>query len=223
VSDRRNYEGKLVARLNYRKDDADVSIPVRLVQDTKKVELSHAPGRGKGSRPTHTKACAFRVYLEEIGVKPPRKDMQFIEATDIEHLRSTVMEHLDEAHDIPWEEWYLVKVDGGYNTYKDNDVEIGVSWSTVYVCTMPDGRVVHRTTEWHSDTVHSGLPWTGLDRNERSVRSLIRATEQNTRALEEMRDRITDVRKKLMDFLSPKKIEDNLATVVDRLLPRPEE
>ena len=60
VSDMRSdYDGKIVAKLRYGEHDTDITIPVRLIQDTSRVERSTAPVQ---TPPTFE---ASRVGLED--------------------------------------------------------------------------------------------------------------------------------------------------------------
>jgi hypothetical protein len=215
-------DGKIVVTLHYGDNDADVAIPVRLVQETKKVERSTAPYKGKGSKPRQTSGCMFRVYWEEIGLKPVKADgdvRDFIEAADIEVLRAVVMDRLDKEHEIEWEEWLLVTVSSGYgHNSEESNVEFG--WETAYIAHLPDGRTVHRTSNFRSDCIVDGIPATGKTRRgDTTMVGLVKSTPENTAALEEMVRRLDELRDRMMDFLSPKKIEKTLATAASRLLP----
>ena len=218
-------DGKIVAKLKYRKNDASVTIPVRLVQLTNKVEQSLAPWRGKGSKPTTTAECMFRVYYKECGLLDQDKG-RFVEHTDIGVVHMAILGLLEEQHQIKWEPRIYVKVNEPYSSGTGDDAGIEVSWGTVYVATLPDGRVVHRGDIYGGTKIKDGLPRTGPDKKSRSrteMRALIADTEENQKALAALADRINDVRDKLMDFLSPKKIEQGLASVAGLFLTSGEE
>ncbi|HEC61947.1 MAG TPA: hypothetical protein ENI27_06790 [bacterium] len=51
--------------------------------------------------------------------------------------------------------------------------------------------------------------------------ALVKADKKNKKALEMLRDRLIEVRKMMMEFMSPEMIENTLARATDRLLPRP--
>jgi hypothetical protein len=218
---RGDFFGKKVVELKYRLNDADVVIPVRLVQDTTKVEHSKAPWKGKGSKPTHTAGCVFRVYYEEIGLPgSPEGEPDYVESTDIEVLRSVVMEKLDEKHEIKWEHWFLVSVRDSY-VHGLNGIGVDFEWSRVWIAHLPDGRTVHRLREYRGDKIEDGLPPTGTrDLGRTSMVSLVPATDENTAALENFKDRIEALRTKMKDFMSPEKIGENIK-MLGRLLPPP--
>lgn len=220
--DSRSYDGKVVAKLKYRLNDADVMIPVRLVQETKKVEQSRAPYKGKGSKPRHTTGCIFCVYLEEIGLKPGEEEPDSIEATDIEILRAAVMDKLDQEHELEWERWYLVKVTDGYCNDMD-EIGLKLEWEPVCIAELPDGRKVHRMEGYRrTDNIRDGVPETGPGNRRRDgMTSLILATDENHKALLALRDRMIEVRELMMKFMAPDKIEQTLASATDRLLPKP--
>ena len=216
-----NGEGKIVTHLRFGESDTDIKIPVRLVQNTKKVERSTAPHKGKGSKPTQTSGCKFRVYWKEIGLDPLKDgedERDYIEATDIEILRAVVMERLGKEHKIKWEEWLLVTVAAGYmHEIDESNVEFG--WKAAYIAHLPGGRTVHRTSGYHHDQIEDGLPETGKLRSRDGMSGLVRSTPENNAALEELKRRMDGLRKNMMDFLSPKKIDATLATAAGRLLP----
>ena len=216
-----NGEGKIVARLRYGDNDANVVIPVRLIQKTGKVERSTAPWKGKGSKPRQTRSCRLRVYWEEVGLKN-KGEQKFVEATDIEVLRVAVMERLDSKHKIEWKKWLLVTVSSGYRDSLDES-NVKFKWDDVYIAHLPDGRTVHRANRHQGDSIIDGLPETGkLQGGERMV-GLVRETDENVAALEELKSRLDELRGRMQKFLSPKEIEKTLATAAGRLLPSPAE
>jgi len=220
-------DGKVITKLKYRKNDANIEVPVRLVQTSTKEESTQAPYHGKGSSPRHCTGCAFRVYFEECELPPPEERKHFIEHTDIDVIYQLVFGMLDEQHKIDWVRWVYVTVDEPYMSARDG-TGMSVEWNFVYIAKLPDGREVHQNSMYGGYKIHDGRPQTGVIKNKHrgdreQTRSLIEDTEENLKALGLICDKLNEVRDKLMDFLSPGKIKKHIKGVAEMLLTAPKE
>jgi hypothetical protein len=221
-------DGKIVKKFKYRKHDADVTIPVRIVEISDTVEQSRAPHRGKGSKPRTTVECTFRIYFEECGLKGlGNKEIghkDFYENTDINVILQMIIGHLDDKYEIKWEERFMVTVEEPY-TSEPFSAGLEVAWRYIYVAKLPDGRWVHRDSIYGGYKIRDGLPKTGKiarSGDRPHLQAMIEATDENEEALKSLKERLADVRDKLMEFLKPDNIEENLATVAEMLLPAPD-
>lgn len=127
-----------------------------------------------------------------------------IVGTDIEALRAAAWEKLDDAFEIKWERFYLVRCDDE-RVYTGLGAGISFNYSDVEKGTAHDGTLLLRQRRWGGDV--EVKPWPGefTDKGGK-VTACIPATKPNTKALEEFARRVALLRTAMSDTLRPEKI-----------------
>ena len=213
-------DGKIVDHFMFRRHGQAFKVPVRLSKGSEHYE---GPGSSRYAGPQQTSRAVFGVQLDK-----PKLNFW---STDIEALRLAVLDKLADHYKIEWTEYLIVEVSEGYTSYDDDGTSVELSWRAVYVGKTPDGEVVHQMSRSFGPAgadFQKGWPDVRVSKMRGSRRknsvALVKSTEANIKALEEFRDRLNTLRKKLMDFLSPKKIAaslDEISGLLPLALPPP--
>ena len=210
--------GKIVDHFMFKRHGAAFQVPVRL---HKIAERHDGSGSSRFAGPQQTQEVQFGVEFDKPAI--------CLWSTDIEALRAAVMDALADHYKIKWESYWIVEVEEAFRVYDDNGAGIGMSWHEVEIGKTPDGEVVHRVSVGYGRSgtdITKGWPNLNYGTKRRDhVRSLIKATDANTKALEQFAERLTQLRDRMMEFLHPEKIQANLAQLAGLIalqLPAPD-
>lgn len=166
--------------------------------------------------PRTVKGVEFKVSCKALGIS--------LIGTDIEILRTALWSKLEIAHEIKWEKWYLVQI-ASANSFK-GDLEVGfaLSQNTIYRGVAKDGTILMR--EYDRGRTYGPWrykPWPGAYQDKGGhVIACIPGTSANDDALDEFRDRIRALQKKISDLVKPEAILATLANLAGIGLPAPD-
>lgn len=184
--------------------DRIVKIEVRLLKTFKDEQV-----------PRTVQAVEFSVQCPELGIG--------LIGSDIEALRVALWAQLEKEHEIKWEEWYLVQIAGASAHVGDLEVGFALSQNTIYRGTAKDGTVLMR--EFERGRVFGPWryrPWPGAYQDKGGhVIACIPATQENSIALNEFRERIRELQRRLSDLVRPREIMRTLANLAASGLPAP--
>lgn len=204
--------GKIVDHFMFRRHNKAFEVPVRMHKDA---EHYDGPGSSRYAGLQQTSAVIFGVALDDPKI--------CLWSTDIEALRSAVMSALADHYEIAWEEWWVVEVGESYISHDDGGESVELSWHECHIGKTPEGEMVHVLPRFGGgDNIRKGWPETSTKRTRtsRGSTSLVRATDENTKALEDFATRLKLLRNRLMEFLSPQQIAHSLQKVVGLLQPQ---
>ena len=206
---RRN--GKKVYNIDVHTDGHFFEVTVRLVQQNYK--------------------RVFRAELEKIDLD--------VTDTDSEKLEQRVRAYIKEWIKITWQLWCVVSVTGGDRGHAGDNTAVEIEVDYHAVGTHRDGKKVHCEVPRPDDftdadyipsgfrrNLSPGLPDHGIEESSYNdhacqyTKSLIRATPGNIAALDNFRDAMKGLVKKMHDHFHPKRIEQLLASP-GLLLPAP--
>lgn len=181
-----------------------LKIEVRLLKEFKDEEL-----------PRTVKGVEFVVVCAVLGIR--------LVGPDIEALRVALWAKLEKAHEISWERWYLVQVAAAQSFKGDFEVGFALSQNTIYRGVAKDGTVLMREYErGRSFGPWRYKPWPGEYQDKGGhVIACIPATPENEKALDEFRDRIRELQRRLSDMVKPQVILKTLANLAASGLPAP--
>lgn len=167
------------------------------------------------SLPRTVNAVEFKLVCKALDIS--------LVGSDIEVLRAAMWAKLEKAHEIKWEEWYLVQVAGAQSFKGSFEVGFALSQDTIWRGVAKDGTELMREFErgrtygpWRYK------PWPGVYQDKGGhVIACIPATEVNKRALDEFRERIYALQERISDLVKPEVILDTLANLAGTGLPAP--
>ena len=204
--------GKIVDHFMFRRADQAFQVPVRMHKEAERYE---GPGSTRYAGPQQTRSVIFGVELDDPKI--------CLWSTDIEALRSAVMDALADHYEIEWEEWWIVEVGDGYLSINDGCASVELTWDECLIGKTPNGEVVHRIPRFGGgNQIHKGWPEISTKRTRRNKgsTSLVRATAVNTKALNEFAERLGLLRDRMTEFLSPQQIAYSLQQISGLIQPQ---
>ncbi len=188
-----------------------------LVQDRViKVEVRLLKAYCDEDVPRTVKGVEFAVVCDELGIR--------LIGPDIEALRVALWGKLEKEHEIAWEPWYLVQIASAQSFVGDAEVGFALSQNTIYRGKAKDGTVLMREFD-RSRTAGPWRykPWPGEYQDKGGhVIACIPATPANDKALDEFRERIRELQRRLSELVKPHLILHTLANLAASGLPAPE-
>jgi hypothetical protein len=150
---------------------------------------------------------SFRFFCAE------SKDEVF--GSDVSVMLKEMRSKLDEKYRISWKPWFLVKIDPAH-LYEGSGTGLAISWEDIERGEAYDGSVLMRRWDRYA-ALHSSKwkvstwPKNFIEKNK--MLAAIEATPENRTALELARDQIDELRRKLVERVGPKFIEQTLRTL----------
>lgn len=190
--------------------------PLLVKEQVLDIELRLLEELSDESLPRTVKSAEFKLVCKALGL--------CLIGTDIEALRLAMWAQLEKAHEIKWEKWYLIQIASAQSFKGDFEVGFALSQNTIYRGVAKDGTILMREYErgrtfgpWRYK------PWPGMYQDKGGhVIACIQGTKENDAALDEFRDRIRALQKKISDLVKPEVILSTLANLSGIGLPAPQ-
>ena len=223
--------GKKVMDIEWKRDDVVIKVPVKAF--TRSDWDSESKSRDG-------KIMKFQAEYPDAGI--------LVEDSDINKVRSEVIDKLDQWYTISWELYFRVTIDGG--DHGQSSTKFTVNYELEFLVMGKDSRGQIRWmpiprpkdseiatfdgkafTRWN-EKPRDGQPDTGVNlrekdtfqygRKEALTKALVRATSENVKAAEQFTEALKSLLKKMHHHFAPERIE-NLLQNVGMLLPAPKE
>lgn len=198
-------------------EDMEASVADSLATERKiPIEVRLLKRYEEGTLPRAVKSVEFRVVSKELGLS--------VIGSDIEVLRQVVWSKLEKEFKIRWEPWYIVQIAPASSYRGEIETGFSLSQSTVFRGVAKDGSVLLREYDRSRNLGHwKYRSWPEEYHDERgNLLACIPATEANEQALDDFRDRINELKKRLARLVNPQHIENTLRDLSGVGLPSPE-
>lgn len=212
--------GKKVFDIEWQKDGLEIKVPVKV-----HTEMDFEKGGD---------VMKFSAEYPEAGIRE--------EGTDINAVRSAVLEKLDSWYSVKWELYLLITIEGGDNGYGCTKFQIEFEMEFYVVGTDSMGKIRHMRvprpeslemkdgkcgTRWAVEHPSEGWPKTfekesGSYYRKPLTRSIVRATPENVAAADKFVAAMRALLEQMHTHFSPAKVESMLARAM-HLLPAPAE
>jgi hypothetical protein len=222
-----NSRGKKVLDIEWKREGLEIKVPVKAFYKT--------------NYATSEKDMVFRALYPDAGID--------LEGADINVIRRSVVELLDEWYTVKWELFFVVEIDGGASGQGKNQFNIEFDMEFFVVGKDSRGKTRHmriprptekeisvfngKPTQWGGEQPQDGEPKTGtsLRKDQDSgrsyygnqnelTRSLVRATTESVRAADQFVVSMQALLGKMHHHFAPERIEALLQNTA-LLLPAP--